>query len=303
MKNVFPSWRRIFAFIIDTIVLGIAGMILGFSLSGPFESLGLYGRFVGLIIAVLYFGLLNSRLGRGQTLGKKFLKIKVVNSKKEFLSVPQAIVRAFILYFPVTISGFFMSVLISNFPLGMFLIDIFMILVLVTIYLIFFNSPAKRVLHDLIVNSYVINAGAEYDELNYPLNKKHFIFLGVIILLVIVLSAAASLMFGKLGLKTLLETSKYIQRTYNVRLTGVSFNYQKNFNTGRTTGMVAVGVMTKDIVNKPLAQNIARAIYDRTPNINDFDVIYVTLTRGYDIGISSGYTSASYSFPVNKQTD
>ena len=62
-------WRRLLAFLLDGIFIGILGFILGLFLFDFFAQIGGYGRIVGFCIALAYFGLLNSSVGKGQTIG------------------------------------------------------------------------------------------------------------------------------------------------------------------------------------------------------------------------------------------
>src|SRR5690348_14117245 len=70
-------WRRLAAFVVDALILGVPAMLLGFAMFDWAASLGQAGRLIGFVVALLYFGLLNSRLGGGQTLGKRLLGIRV----------------------------------------------------------------------------------------------------------------------------------------------------------------------------------------------------------------------------------
>ena len=67
-------WRRIGAFVIDSILLGLLGLLLGLFLEDFFVEIGGWGRFIGFVIAILYFGEMNSKVADGQTIGKKALK-------------------------------------------------------------------------------------------------------------------------------------------------------------------------------------------------------------------------------------
>src|SRR5205823_10716532 len=75
-------WRRVGAFLIDTIILGIIGWILGFFFADAFMRMAGWERAIGFAVASLYFVPLNSRLGRGQTVGKRALGIRVVSDRK-----------------------------------------------------------------------------------------------------------------------------------------------------------------------------------------------------------------------------
>src|SRR5690348_8484732 len=70
-------WIRILALIIDSIILGLLGILLGLLFGDFFMSLGSWGRLVGFVIFVFYFGLLQGPFGNGQSLGKKICKIRV----------------------------------------------------------------------------------------------------------------------------------------------------------------------------------------------------------------------------------
>ena len=60
-------WTRILAMSLDSILLGVVGAVLGFSLFDMFAQMGVWARLVGFPIAFFYFGILNSGIGNGQT--------------------------------------------------------------------------------------------------------------------------------------------------------------------------------------------------------------------------------------------
>jgi len=61
--SISGFWRRVGALAIDTVVLGLAGMIVGVVLFDPLARMGGYERLIGFAIAWAYFGILNSSLG------------------------------------------------------------------------------------------------------------------------------------------------------------------------------------------------------------------------------------------------
>lgn len=65
---------------VDSAVLGIVGFLLGLCFFRQFMAWGSWGRLLGFAIALLYFGPLNSRLGDGQTIGKRTLKVRVTTA-------------------------------------------------------------------------------------------------------------------------------------------------------------------------------------------------------------------------------
>jgi uncharacterized RDD family membrane protein YckC len=98
-------WRRLDAFAVDCLVLAVPAMFLGLALFDLAESLGGAGRLIGVIAALLYFGLMNSRLGRGQTLGKRLLGLRVVDRSGGLLSPARSIVRFIVFSAPYFLSG------------------------------------------------------------------------------------------------------------------------------------------------------------------------------------------------------
>ena len=66
-------WRRAGAGIADLIVLVLVGFAIGFVAEDFLARLGQWGVVVGIVIGVTYFGVMNSAMGNGQTLGKRLL--------------------------------------------------------------------------------------------------------------------------------------------------------------------------------------------------------------------------------------
>ena len=86
--------RRFFAFLIDSIIITLAGNLSGLFFDDFYAQLGNSGLFIGAITVLLYFGICNSKITNGQTVGKKLLKIRVVNRNSEAISVPKSFLRA-----------------------------------------------------------------------------------------------------------------------------------------------------------------------------------------------------------------
>ena len=54
-RPICGFWQRILALIIDSIILGVIGMALGFFLGDYFARIGAWGRLIGFVIAISYF--------------------------------------------------------------------------------------------------------------------------------------------------------------------------------------------------------------------------------------------------------
>jgi len=86
-------WRRLAALVIDGLTLGVPALLLGLTLFHWASSLGRAGRLIGFVVALLYFGVLNSRFGGGQTLGKRLLGIRVADRAGAPLSPMRSFLR------------------------------------------------------------------------------------------------------------------------------------------------------------------------------------------------------------------
>ena len=66
-------WRRILALAIDVLFLALMGHVLGIFFFNFLVQLGGLGLLVGFTIGLLYFGILNSAIGKGDFVDTKKL--------------------------------------------------------------------------------------------------------------------------------------------------------------------------------------------------------------------------------------
>lgn len=119
-----------------------------------------YYNIIYLVMIILYFGLFQY-FTKGQTIGKKLMKIKVVSKddKKE-LNIFNYILRSLLLYSTIyyvllTIGVFiFNAGIYSHYATGIYYAN--MVLELIIIYLVFTRSD-MRGLHDIVANTKVIS--------------------------------------------------------------------------------------------------------------------------------------------------
>lgn len=105
VRLICGFWRRLFAFIIDFIILGILGFIVGTAFFDFFAEIGVLGLLFGFAVALLYFAIQNSSVCGGQTLGKRILNIKVVNKEAETISLKRSFIRFMVLGPPYFLNG------------------------------------------------------------------------------------------------------------------------------------------------------------------------------------------------------
>ncbi len=107
-KELRPSiFKRLLALIVDFIILGIIGYVSGLVLEDFYVSLGKYGTLIGSTITIIYFSILQSPIGKGQTIGKKAIGVKVINLQGNYLSLKESFLRSFIVFFPIMNVGLF----------------------------------------------------------------------------------------------------------------------------------------------------------------------------------------------------
>lgn len=294
-------WRRLGAFLIDVFSLGILGLFLGLFFSQQFVELGGWGRAVGFPIAAIYFAILNSRIGGGQTLGKRFLKIQVVDKIGKQISLFKSTLRYAIIGIPYFLNGALIpeSVLSS---IGLFLLSLLVFgFGLSIIYLFVFNRNTRQSLHDIIVGTYVVRKNIESTVTIKPVWSVHYAICGIIMLLALL----APMYLGQLSrndfFSEILKTREQIQNVPQViyaTLQDGQSTFTPAGDESKTTTYLSTQVLIKDqnIEDENLASKIANVIWDTHKEATKRDVIYVTITYGYDIGIASTWKSRSFSF-------
>ena len=82
-RAISGFWRRLLAIVLDGLILGIVGFVSGLFFFNFYAQLGGWGRLIGLGVDSIYFGILNSAIGKGQTIGKRMIP----HQKDEWISV------------------------------------------------------------------------------------------------------------------------------------------------------------------------------------------------------------------------
>ena len=305
MSNEQPAicgfWRRILALVVDVLLLGIIGWMLGALFRDQFSSMGQWGRAVGFVIELAYFGLLNSRLGHGQTVGKRLLKIRVVDGNDQWLSLPRSMVRAIILALGSALNGIdpghWSSSLFVMVPLSVLIFGSLGS----TLYLYIFNRKTRQSLHDLLVGSYVVNttpaANPAPRQAIWPWHRR--LVVGIFILAAALpfftLSLQQSPLFNSmLDAKRLLEAEPGVQRVFistNVATFGT------DAQQGAQQSVTAQLFMQQNrLQDEVLAKKLATDVVTHMASAKEADAVHIVLVYGYDIGIASNWSAEGYSF-------
>ena len=98
--HICGLWMRLLALIFDTSFLHFVANVLGLIFFDTFAQMGGWGHLIGIAIVLVYFGSLNSRFGKGQTLGKRVFRISVVGHNGRLIPLWRSLLRASILWTP-----------------------------------------------------------------------------------------------------------------------------------------------------------------------------------------------------------
>jgi uncharacterized RDD family membrane protein YckC len=299
-KHLRPSvFKRLVALIVDFIILGIVGYISGLFLEDFYVSMGKYGTLIGSVITIVYFSILQSKVGKGQTVGKKVIDAKVTDLSGQYLTIGNSFLRSFITFFPVMNAGIFTS--------GKGMLPIVILLLVTTfasIYLIFANK-SRRCLHDILVSSVVTNQYVnefEINELNDRSTKK---LIPIAVIAVLMLVAGLYQTFAENALSQLLVAREKIEDYPGVitvdEVQSATTTYSSFNQPATTTSSVRVTVR---IDNENEASNLDSKYFDdfykivktEIPESRNVDAVSITLYYGFNIGIATKTKSMTKTF-------
>jgi uncharacterized RDD family membrane protein YckC len=283
-------WRRVCALILDSLILGLVGAISGFFLFDTYAKLGGWGRLVGFCVSLPYFGVFNSVVGNGKTIGKRAMSVEVVDGNGSYISVVRSCMRYLVLGLPFFLNGAPIQVTEAAAPLS------FLVGLLVfgaggaIIYLYVFNRHTRQSLHDLAVGTYVTRSGGLGPVRVEPLWRGHFFIVGAWCLACIGLMVGAPLLskaktFGDLLVvqQRILESGKVSHATV---MTGSTWTYLDGVKEERTYVQSTVTMRVRPSDYEVAAREIAATILKNYPAIAEKDFLIITVSYGYDIGIA-----------------
>lgn len=308
-------WKRLFAFVIDGIILGLFGFAIGTLFFDFFAEIGGLGLLFGFVIALLYFGIQNSSVCNGQTIGKRILKIKVVDNKAKNITLQRSFARFMILGPPYFLNGVLLPPnLMNNYLLSLLLGLIVFFGLAGIIYLYIFNRNTRQSLHDLVVRTYVINSPTTKKLSFHPkaLWKGHLAVLGTIFVVVII---TITIVVPKLSqtefFKELLIVQNKIMSSglvHSVKVSaGKSFRMKSEINgerKGKNTYVSINAILKKKPSDYVMPiKKIAKIVLDNYPPIKGKDTLVVTVSYGYDIGIARAWKSQMQSHSPKEWRD
>jgi uncharacterized RDD family membrane protein YckC len=308
-KFTYPTagfWRRMFAFLIDLVILGIPAEVLGWVLMPWINKLGNASQLIGFIFVLPYFGMMNSSLRNGQTLGKTLLNLSVRRNNGDFLSPLQSVLRTFVLFgymFFNGITGFFPNAPFVNNVL--FAIGLGLIVGLVLLYLI--NKETRQTGHDLIFDTRVVDLRKKTKEKPAKMAKYAWIIALAFALItvggqIVVANRSSSQPVNS----SLSAISENLTQEYNLsRLTFADQTVQTNSNNEtQTTNTLMVRAyvpekMSNERINE-ICSKLAAEIQQKYAEIGQYDAINVTVYYGFNLGFVSFNSNYGMTYPLSK---
>jgi uncharacterized RDD family membrane protein YckC len=291
-------WRRLIAFFLDSIILGFAGFISGLLLFNFYAHLGGWGRLLGFFIALIYFGFLNSSLGQGQTLGKRIMKIEVVNGSGDSIPLGRSLLRFTILGIPFFLNGAPVPPDLARSPVGYGIAFIVFGLGGAIIYLYIFNRHTRQSLHDLIAGTFVTKTLPKGALPDVSVWKTHFAVVGVWFLSLIGLTLFMHNLSQKGIFPELLAFQKsiYASGKFNSATAVVGKTWKNVGGEKRESTFFMSQVTLKENLSdyEAAAREVASLILNEYPEVRKKDFLSIGVSYGYDIGIARAWQSQNF---------
>ncbi len=294
-------WIRIFALIIDVLVLGIFGIIIGGIFQEWLIKAGAWGKLIGFTITTIYFSILNSNIGKGQTLGKMLLKLKITDYNGNLISFPKSLLRSVIITIPWFLNGALLPNSLLQSPAG-YLINLVLFGTGSTIiYLYIFNRKTRQSLHDLLAKTLVVKEKNNFSNIVPALWRVHKI------MIIFLFTATLLANYITKNISTQNETISNLMEIQNQLIENeknpfiyVMKGFSQNFNNRTDYIQVKIIQNNQTIDNEELAIRSASVVMEKYTNINDINSIVIVLMSGYDIGIARSWKNESFAFPPNE---
>jgi len=286
-------WQRLLAFAIDGMVLGILGALLGATMFDTLAGLGAWGRLVGFVIALAYFGTLNSSLGGGQTIGKRLLRIRVVDLAGRTISPLRASLRHAVFGIPFFLNSAHIPVSAAPSPITIVIGFLVFGVGGANLYLYLFNRRTRQSLPDLAAQTYVVRAqsAAAAPRVDTGIPRAHLIVVSVWLALNLIVCVLAPSLLARLGLfpdmQKLAESLQQSGKISTAEVQDMTF-----WGTGPKKRRLTVNAYwKKPPVSEQSADEVAAIALQSYPPARKVDEIAVQVTYGFDLGFASGWQS------------
>lgn len=293
--NVAPVWRRGGAYIADSFMLGLVLSNLGRLVYDRLCQVGLWGISIGFALGALYFASMDSKIGNGQTIGKRLFKVRLVNAEGQATSFERAFAHYAIFVIPALLYGWRLPMTRTPWIASALVFFLAYWVGGASLYLMLFERLNRQGLHDLTAGTFVVHADHEGPVEAKAIPQLHW---GLLISLLVVIT------IGTTALKNWSESQPAqleFRRDSGLieKMDGVERAYLRERLTHLSNGTVSK-VLYINIVRsiKPAnEEGFARTVVKNLSSdhaIQNYDLVTVRLYHGYDIGFGSRWEHQDY---------
>jgi uncharacterized RDD family membrane protein YckC len=285
-REVAGFWRRVLAFVIDAFLTAIPCGVLGFVFHQFFTTYRADGILIGFVLTLLYFAILGSSVGAGQTLGHRITDLQVVDQQGNPITLKRSALRYSILLVPILLSSELVPTF-ARFGTNTAVDWLLSVGEFAIVYLYVFDRSTRQSLHDLATKTYVVRivpSGPVEPRRFWPW---HWMILAGTGLLVAAFSNGLTNNISQSGpFPNLVRVQKSILDSGKVQSASVAV--QKNWRNGQTTVGLNVIVIWK---GKPQdfeesAAQIAEIVLQTDAESAQRDFITITSHDGFSIGFA-----------------
>ena len=297
----FGFWRRLIAASVDVLILGAVGLAFTIPFADTLMELGHKGRIIGFVASLFYYGILNSKLGGGATIGKRLLGLRVVRRDGRMISPLRAILRTVVYLLPFYTNGVDFSFL--HLPAQQ--MTVFLVADCAVIfggggaifYLYLANRNTRQSLHDLVCGTFVVRSELVETPIVNRVRSVHLVVVSVWFLIVIAGVSLGSRYLGDFSpLKSIVpEYDTYIELA-DVALSEPDVGnatagtnttvWYVNGKVSRSTSLVITVWTSRTPQNwQVIADGVAKRILAARPDNFGEQNLTVFVKWGYDIGV------------------
>ncbi|MEP0365564.1 MAG: RDD family protein [Cyclobacteriaceae bacterium] len=302
--NISKFWPRIGALLIDFIIIGIFGFLIGMIFEDFFVSIGNQGLMFGLIIALIYFSIGNSEISNAQTIGKKVVKIKIIDLSGNMISIQKSLLRSAILFAPYFLINYPIPGIDELSVVNVYKGSILISALIGIIILYISNKSTRQSLHDLIIGTYVVNVEQSENVKELQPNSKIGIYLSIGLTIVLISFTTYNLMNKDSVINDFDDVIGEIGEIDGVLRVGATRNTTTFYGDEKSiTESYSLLLHVQEIPNgsdfeqSEIVRKAVKILFQVKPEVKSLDVINVKLNRGFNIGIAKKNNSYSSGKP------
>nr|HPM41017.1 RDD family protein [bacterium] len=269
---------------------------------GGLSKLGEGGWWVGLAVAAIYFGMMDSNLAGGKTFGKRLMRIEVRRAGGGGLS-PFA---AFLRFIPLALVYivFFGERFGDPSSAEVWGADLAAVLVVLAMGTFAIAHPQRRQLQDLLADSVVVRAGSDF-FMEKASSKEPAIVFATLAALIILAVVPLELVMAKNPLNRQLSLLRYeLSKRKDIRKPGarLSIGVDDTFMPTPTLYISALVSRPEAVVDAGRSARLAREIASEASSLARpiSAQINVKLSSGFTIGIWREMESVVHRFPAGR---